>query len=361
MSELTGSGANYGHYRALGNLTVAISDIEDTSDYRRTLDLKTGVHNTTFRSNEQQFESLVFCSYPDDVCVYNLSSDDALPTVSISLGNQLVSQDLIDTTCDENGVEFHGVTQKGPPEGMKYTAVARLSSKTDAKTSCSDDNVLKITPAENQRSVSLVIAAGTNYDSSKGNAEDQYSFKGSDPYDRVSNTADVAAAKEFSDLLENHNVDFSALESAFSLDIPGTNTWSDEETAGLISSYSVDGPENPFLEALIFDLSRYLLISSSRDRSLPANLQGLWNSELEPAWSSDYHTNINLQMNYWVADQTGLQKTEASLWNYMQSTWVPRGSETAKLLYNASGWVVHNEVNIFGHTGMKEDPNWANC
>ena len=66
-------------------------------------------------------------------------------------------------------------------------------------------------------------------------------------------------------------------------------------------------------------------------------------------------------MNYWGADQTGLGKTQDALWNYMELNWVPRGSETARLLYNASGWVVHNEVNIFGHTAMKSDPSWANC
>jgi alpha-L-fucosidase 2 len=104
-----------------------------------------------------------------------------------------------------------------------------------------------------------------------------------------------------------------------------------------------------------------MLITSSRDNSLPANLQGRWAEQLSPAWSADYHANINLQMNYWAADQTGLTKTQPALWNYMQDTWVPRGTETARLLYNASGWVTHSEMNIFGHTAMKDDATWADC
>jgi alpha-L-fucosidase 2 len=78
------------------------------------------------------------------------------------------------------------------------------------------------------------------------------------------------------------------------------------------------------------------------------------------SWSADYHPNINVQMNHWTAGQTGLTGLQSPLWDYMANTWVPRGSETAKLLYNAPGWVVHNEMNVFGHTGMKSDTLWAN-
>jgi hypothetical protein len=133
---------------------------------------------------------------------------------------------------------------------------------------------------------------------------------------------------------------------------------------------------DPYVEALLFDYARHLFISSSREDSLPPNLQGIWQDSLESAWGGDYHANINLQMNHWFADQTGLGPLQEALWKYIENTWVsrfisldslltitqvPRGKETAKLLYNAPGWVVHDEVNIFGHTGMKNTATWANC
>ena len=172
----------------------------------------------------------------------------------------------------------------------------------------------------------------------------------------------AAASKSYERLLRAHLRDYQALESAFSLNLPDPNGSADKETADLISAYTADrSTGDPFVEALLFDYSRHLLISSSRPGSLPANLQGRWTEELNPAWSADYHANINLQMNYWAADQTGLGSTQDALWDYMELNWVPRGSETARLLYDADGWVVHNEMNIFGFTAMKEGASWANC
>lgn len=82
--------------------------------------------------------------------------------------------------------------------------------------------------------------------------------------------------------------------------------------------------------------------------------------QLTSAWSADYHANINLQMNHWVADQTGLGDLQVAPWRYMQDTWVPQGTETAQLLYGAPGWVTHNGMNILGHTGMKDSAQCAN-
>ena len=135
--------------------------------------------------------------------------------------------------------------------------------------------------------------------------------------------------------------DFSALTNKFTLYLPDTLGSEERETAEIISELQATGPSDPFLDGLLFDYSRYLLISSSRDNSLPANLQGRWTEDIKPSWSSDYHANINLQMNYWPADQTGLTETQGALWDYMRYNWVPRGTETARLLYNASGWVTH--------------------
>lgn len=361
MEELLGSNDNYGSYRVLGNLTVDFDLDSPYTEYRRALDLKSGTHTTQFVSNGQDFETRTYCTYPDQVCVYTVSTDGKLPKISVSLTNQLIEDDTIDLSCSQGQVRLAGVTQRGPPEGMKFDAVAAISRSSRGKTTCSDAGSLVFSPEKGSRSMTLVVAAGTNFDQSKGNAENDYSFKGIDPGAQVDETISRAKSKGSDHLLRRHLADFRSLESQFSLDLPDTEGSSRKETSDAIADYLADGAGDPFVEALLFDYSRYLLICSSRPGSLPTNLQGRWSEELYPAWSADYHANINLQMNYWVADQTGLRETQQPLWDYMSLNWVPRGTETARLLYNASGWVVHNEMNIFGHTGMKSDAGWANC
>lgn len=212
---------------------------------------------------------------------------------------------------------------------------------------CSKDGA-EVTVPEGQDEVIIVIAAGTNYDSSKGNAESKYSFKGEDPSDAVQDRTTKASQKSYSNLKSDHTKDFSALFNKFTLKIPDPKGSSSKPTDQLISSYTESG--DPFVEGLLFEYGRYLFISSSRSGSLPPNLQGIWTEQDSPSWGSDYHSNINLQMNHWGIEQTGLGEQMEPLWKYITETWMPRGAETAKLLYGANGWVTHDEMNIFGHT-----------
>ncbi|KAF4994556.1 hypothetical protein FDECE_13079 [Fusarium decemcellulare] len=359
MSALLGNGSYYGANRVLGNLTIQFNGFDEFSDYRRSLDIATGIHKTSFTSvsGANNISSSVFCSYPDLVCVYHLEGSVKLPAITIGVENLLVDQSLVQSTCKDELLLHVGRTQAGPPVGMEYAAALRADGNSGAVT-CLKDGRLKIKPKGKR--ITIIWAAETNYDRKNGNKEARWTFKGPDPIPIVEKASKAAAIKGYSKLIKAHVKDFEKLVGAFTLDIPDTQGSKNSETAGLIQAYKYDGPGDPYLESLLFDLSRYLLITSSRDNSLPANLQGRWTEQLNPSWSADYHANINLQMNYWVADQTGLAATQKALWDYMADTWVPRGSETAKLLYNAPGWVVHNEMNIFGFTAMKGDAGWAN-
>ncbi|CAI6092029.1 unnamed protein product [Clonostachys chloroleuca] len=363
VDALLGGDAGYGAYQTLGNLTVAIQGLDaDYTDYTRSLDLTTGIHTTKYTVKDIEYTTSVFCSYPQQVCVYHVEATGTLPELTVAFENTLRDSSLIEQTCDatKRSVRVRGLTQAGPPEGLRYEAVAKISSCSGVATECSSDGgALKVTAPQGQKSVTIVIAAGTNFDQSKGNAENNYSFKGEDPEESVSQTISAASSKSFKQLSKDHIADYQSLQSAFSLDLPDIHDSVKKETADLIAQYSVDGPGDPFLEALLFDFSRHLLITASRPGSLPANLQGRWTEELWPAWNADYHANINIQMNYWVADQTGLKETQDGLWDYMEQNWVPRGTETAQLLYGAKGWVVHNEMNVFGFTAMKMDAVWA--
>ncbi|EEY16400.1 alpha-L-fucosidase [Verticillium alfalfae VaMs.102] len=365
VDPLLGEGDHFGAYRTLGNFSVAVEEMGDFSDYRRTLDLTTGIHTTEFDTGGATFTTVVYCSFPAKVCVYSISTTgETLPKVRFGFENILVEANLFNVTCGDQYVKGVGVTQLGFPLGMKYESIARITGRpgcTKPATECSDDGSLSVTVPDGQKTLTIVIGAETNFDQSKGNAESGYSFRGVDPHEYVEQVTNNAATQGRRTLLEGHLEDYQTLQGAFTFDLPDPNNSAQKETAALIQEYDSDGPGDPFLEALLFDYARHLLITSSREDSLPANLAGRWTEELWPAWSGDYHANINLQMNYWAADQTGLSRTQDALWNYMEKNWVPRGSETAQLLYNASGWVVHNEMNIFGHTAMKNAASWAFC
>jgi alpha-L-fucosidase 2 len=209
--------------------------------------------------------------------------------------------------------------------------------------------------------VAIVVGAGTNYDAKKGTAEHGYSFRGEDPGPVVESTTRTAAAKTLDKLQKSHVQDFTSLTGRFSLLLPDPLGSAGIPTSELIARYNANETTgDPWLENTLFDYANYLFISASRPGSLPPNLQGRWSEGLGAAWSGDYHANINLQMNHWTPDQVGLTDLQTPLWDYMADNWIPRGQETAKLLYGAPGWVVHNEMNIFGHTGMKSGASWAN-
>ncbi|KAK4497529.1 hypothetical protein PRZ48_011980 [Zasmidium cellare] len=356
VTKLQGDNNNYGAYAVLGNLTVTIDGVQDVTNYKRVLDLGTGVHTTTYSTNGSAYTIESYCTYPDEVCVYDISSTRSLPSISISMSNTLTNATLVKSTCSQNQVQLRGTTKADI--GMIYQATTRVLGH-NLHTRCSNGSL--VLPASSQRRATFVIAAGTNFDQTKGNAENDYSFRGIDPSSYVESTVERASAKNPDQLLESHIADYSALADAFSFDLPDTQGSSKLETAELVSRYDANGTTgDPYLESLTFDLARHLFISSSRDGSLPPNLQGKWSAELMSAWSADYHANINIQMNHWHADQTGLGGLQAPLWGYLAQNWAPRGAETARLLYNAPGWVVHNEMNIFGHTSMKTgDEIWA--
>lgn len=350
----------------LGNLTINLPSIQSGNTtvigYTRRLDLVDAVHTTRFLANGDGFETNVFCSFPDQVCVYAIQSSTQLPTLEVRLGNELVAQELQNVACKQDYVRLRGVTQMGPPNGMQYDSIARLLSSSGVTTSCiNSTGALSVVPNNGTRSLAIVVGAGTDYDAKKGTAEFGYSFRGEDPGPEVERTTLAAAAKTLNELRSSHIEDFNSLAGRFELVLPDSSNSTQVPTSQLIARYETNhAAGDPYLENILFDYATYMFISSSRPGSLPPNLQGRWSESLSPAWSSDYHANINLQMNHWTADQTGLTDLQSPLWDYMADTWVPRGSETAELLYAAPGWVVHDEINIFGHTGMKNDAGWAN-
>ncbi|EIT77541.1 hypothetical protein AO1008_02787 [Aspergillus oryzae 100-8] len=331
-SRLHGDTDGYGSFHSLANLTIAIDGIDKVSDYTRSLDLGTGIHTTTYSTGKGKYTTDVYCSYPAQVCIYKLNSTATLSKVTIYFDQLVEESSLWNATCDSDFARLRGVTQEGPPRGMTYDTIARSSipGRCDSSTGKLAIN------ARNSSSLTIVIGAGTDFDGTKGTAATDYTFKGEDPAEYVEKITSSALSQSESKLRTEHIEDYSGLMSL----------------STLITNYNANKTDgDPYLEKLLFDYGRHLFISSSRANSLPPNLQGVWSPTKNAAWSGDYHANINLQMNLWGAEATGLGELTVAVFNYMEQNWMPRGAETAELLYGGAGWVTHDEMNIFGHTG----------
>ncbi|KAI5815291.1 glycoside hydrolase family 95 protein-like protein [Pyronema omphalodes] len=359
-SALLGESTNFGSYSVLGNLTVKLNldtiDAKNTTGYRRSLDLSTAAASSQFTTQKYgEIQRTYFCSFPQQACVYYLkSSSGVLPDVTVGFNNQLRAASNIPTNISaiSNTVIMRGLAEN-TPEAMVYDARAAVvfpGGKTrDLAMSTGELFVTSGTSGE----LWIVVAADTNYDINVGTAAQGYSFKGVDPADKVQGRILSVQKIPYASLLNQHIQDYEELYNQASIILPDPLSSVKKPTDQIVKEYDVNKGD-PFLEGLLFDFGRYLLIASSRSNSLPPNLQGKWAIGLTNPWGADYHVNINLQMALWGAEALGLGSILDGTWEWITKTLIPRGEETAKLIYGITeGWVVFNELNIFGHTAMK--------
>ncbi|KAK0199846.1 glycoside hydrolase family 95 protein [Desarmillaria ectypa] len=349
----------YGSYAGAGHLitTLNITD-SGTTNYTRWLDLDQGVARTSWTQDGISYLRSSFCSHLSRTCTQHLTTTrkSTLPTLSYAFTASLESGlPQVNVSCldgTDNALVVRGVV--GEP-GMAYEFIAWAETDTGATTCIpSGTNATLVVNGANEAWISWI--GDTQFDQDAGNQANAFSFKGADPHKKLlpffNKTSTV-----YADIWKEHLDDYTALMGSFTLDL-GQTVDLENPTDVLRAAYQV-GVGNTYLEWLAFNFGRYLLAGSARGL-LPANLQGKWGDGLSNAWGADYHSNINIQMNYWVAEASGMDVT-ASLFDYFEKNWAPRGAITAQVLYNISrGWVTHNEMNIFGHTGMKAgSAQWA--
>jgi len=204
-------------------------------------------------------------------------------------------------------------------------AVARGGSMTN------EGGVISVEDADE---VLLVLAASTD-------------FRGRDMEASCRDTLARASGKDFTELLERHLSDHREIFNRVELDLgPSAHPeWPTERRLEAVRQ----GEDDPALAALYFQFARYLLMGSSRPGTMPANLQGIWNPYMKAPWNSDYHTNINLQMNYWIAEVGNLSDCHLPLFDLMESL-VESGEKTAKEHYGCRGWVLHHLTDLWGFT-----------
>jgi alpha-L-fucosidase 2 len=228
--------------------------------------------------------------------------------------------------------------------GLQYESAIHIVP-TGGHVTFTADGALQIDKVD---AFTVIITAGTNYVPDRARA-----WRGAAPHSVMDMQMRAAATKSYADLRAAHVADYQRLFHRVALQLGAAAP--DLPTDERLVRYR-DGAADPALEALFFQYGRYLLISSSRPGSLPANLQGLWNNSNNPPWRSDYHSNINIQMNYWLAEPTNLSECALPFFHYVDSLRGVRAEATKQHYPGVRGWTVQTENNIFGAGSFKWNP-----
>ncbi|AVT38465.1 glycoside hydrolase N-terminal domain-containing protein [Plantactinospora sp. BB1] len=333
--------SGFGSYNTFGELSLRLTEDPGTvSDYRRELNIGRAVARVSYAHDGVRYTREYFASQPDGVLVVRLGADQP-GKIGFTAGVTAPNNRSKNVTASGGRITFAGTLDDNK---LKYESQIQVTAD-GGTVADGTDGTVTVAGAD---SATLVLGAGTDY------AGTYPTYRGADPHARVTATVDAAAAKSYPELLAAHTADHRALFDRVRLDIgqqmPAIPT--DE----LLRQYRGGASAaDRALEALFFAYGRYLLIASSRPGSLPANLQGVWNNVTNPPWDADYHVNINLQMNYWPAETTNLSETTAPFFDYVDAM-VPPGRVTAEQIYGNRGWVVNNETNVYGFTGLHSYP-----
>jgi alpha-L-fucosidase 2 len=325
----------FGAYQSFGDVRLSTSDPGEFTDYRRELDISRGLARVTYRAGGVRYTREYFATAPDGVVVMRIGADRP-GRVNVGARVTVPANRTSTASAHRGRITVVGALNSN---GMRYEAQLQVSPDGGRRVDNADGSV-SVTGAN---SVTLVLGAGTDY------APDYPAYRGADPHERVHNMVSSASRKGFRQLRDRHVRDHTRLFDRVRLDLGGRMP--DLPTDDLLAGYGSGSAADRALEELFFAYGRYLLVASSRPGSLPANLQGVWNNLEAPPWQSDYHLNINLQMNYWLAETTNLAETAEPFFAYVDGLREP-GRVTARQMYGVGqGWVAHHASNIFGWTG----------
>ncbi len=321
-------------YQTLGDLRLEFSfPGGKVNSYRRELDLDRAVASVSFRAGGVKFQREVFSSPADQVLAVRLSADEpGSLTLVIGLDRPV---DFATRVEGGDSLVMTGRAQhEGKQLGVKWEA--RLLVRTEGGRIVPGKTTLSVEKADR---VTLYLAAATDYnpaDPSHPLARDR---------DRACREILLrAAAKPYERLLADHLAEHRRLFRRCYLDL-GDHEKDALPTDERLKSFRKGSRDNA-LEALYFEFGRYLLICSSRPGCMPANLQGLWNDRIRAPWNSDYHTNINLQMNYWPAETTGLAECHMPFFDFIERL-VPAGRKAARVDYGCRGVVLHHTTDAW--------------
>ncbi|MFD4228790.1 glycoside hydrolase N-terminal domain-containing protein [Streptomyces sp. NPDC058545] len=345
---------DFGSFGLLAKLRIALPGHsgDAMSDYRRQLDLSNGVVSAAYRHRGTRYRREVYISHPDDVVVIRLTGDGKhTGTVSLSGTHD-------ETTSGGNGqLSIAGALGNG----LRYAAAVTAASDT-GKVRVDGDKIIFADCHE----LLIVLCGGTDY---SPDATKNYREPATDPLAVARGKVSAAARVSATQLLNTHVADYQRLYDRFTIDLGKSSPVqrSLDSWSRIAVRYTDKSTPDPELEATYVQYGRYLTITGSRDW-LPMNLQGLWVHNNNPDWYADYHTDINVQMNYWLADPAGLGENSHALAKYCVSQ-LPVWTDVTKRLYNnernrfrnstgkIAGWAIAFSTNIYGGSGWVWHPS----
>lgn len=318
-------------YQSLGDLTIDFKGMEgDISGYKRSLSLDDAVHSMEAIVGNNPFKRETFLSKADDVMVIRITSGEKQ---RISFSALLTRERFYDsvTELSEDTIMLRGNLGKG---GIDFAMMVKAVVEGGSCEVIGEHLIVK-----NADAVTLLFTAGTT-------------FRFEDLEKDLRKVLSTASEKSYDQLRQNHIKDYKALYSRVEFNLDGIEKYESLTTAERMKN-AEKGQVDKGMAKLYFDYGRYLLIACSREGSLPANLQGIWNKDMTPPWDSKYTININAQMNYWPAEICNLSECHRPLFDFIKRM-VPNGQKTAKVMYDCRGFVAHHNTDMWGDTAVQD-------
>ena len=341
-----GAKEKYGCYETMGDMFINWMDgAKNISDYKRVLNIEEALVTTVYKRDGNMITQEVFTDFVDDIIRVKITgSKKAGLNFDLSLYRK---QNVLSYSTANKQIVLYGQLPSGEDKGMQYATVARPVIVDGTMTA--NDSVIQVRGASQ---CIIAIAMRTNYNYEKGGLNLSCNVVNAAQADAQAVNKNYFSAKSLS------TGKYKALFNRCRWKMPYTPSAIDNmTTAERLVNYAAGNSDNQ-LPVLYFNYGRYLLIGSSRPGLLPANLQGLWAVEYQTPWNGDYHLNINIQMNYWLAETTNLSSLAQPLFAFTKNL-VPNGRVTAKKYYNADGWVAHVISNPWFYTSPGEGANWG--
>ncbi|MBN2512439.1 MAG: glycoside hydrolase family 95 protein, partial [Sedimentisphaerales bacterium] len=321
-------------YQTVGDLFLVFEGHDQAADYHCELSLDDAVASISYKVGDVTFKREVFTSFIDQVAAVRLTASRPgqlnfkawltrpAPVEVFTRGDDLLVMN--GTTSDHEGI------------------MGKVRFETQVKIVCPDGTISSAgreLQIRNASSAVILVAVGTNFKF--------YNDLSADPSRRAADCLQAALRKDYHNLLKDHIAFYKDLFDRVRLDL-GSSDFAQEPTDQRVRLFSQR--QDPQLAALYFQFGRYLLICSSQPGTQPANLQGIWNYQLYPAWDSKYTININTEMNYWPAEVTNLAEMHEPLIQMVKDLSVT-GRQNARAMYGCGGWVVHHNTDLWRFTG----------
>ena len=322
-----------------GLLSVQHESVE-VQTYKRELDISRAVGKNQYESEKGKYEREFFASNPDHIIVYQMKSTDGeLLNFDLSLTRKDNRSGRGSSFCDGtevldgNKIRLYG--KQGGNHGIAFELLVQVRTK-NGKISRMGSHLL----VEDAKEATLFITART-------------SFRSEHPLQWCMDVLSNAEKESYGTLQERHIKDYLSYYEKSNLKLNCKDSYEHLTTPERLEQMR-NGIEDIELINTYYNFARYLLISSSREGSLPSNLQGIWNEEFEPMWGSKYTININIEMNYWIAEKTGLSKLHMPLLEHLQRMY-PHGKDVAEKMYGIDGFCCHHNTDIWGDCAPQDN------